>query len=289
MSKKSASDPREQFGLAIPLEPAEEMRPVAKIVDSSLATDSVVATATVVTDSTTRRIEVDWGDGEKDVVNERPGTLTKDRPVNTSNPLPDGTYQLSHAYEVSKDGRPFEHTVLLRVDDTDGGVDFDVHRITLTPRYKVTNYPVTVRLKHGCDSQLESQNEFEIQQTVGGEVVNQWPWNPSNNFFGASQSFLLPGSGVTREFERPPQSQGGGSESVTFEFVENDPLWDDVVRFRSKFGLDSRGYEGYFTERIEGEASGDGCTILYSYSTEMELLVPLPDGDGAVFSEEVFA
>ncbi|SFG46524.1 hypothetical protein SAMN04488063_2136 [Halopelagius inordinatus] len=289
MSKVAGVESGEERRLSIPLEPTGTTDAVARIVDSSVATDSVVATATIVTDDPVRRVEVDWGDGETDVVTRRPGLLTRDRPAHGGDPLPDGTYQLTHAYAVSDDGRPFDHSVLLRVDDADGGVDFDVHRITLTPRYKVTHYPMTVRLKHGCDSSLEPGSEFDIRQTVGGDVVNQWEWYPSNNFFGTSQSFRLDGSGVTREFERPPLSEGGGVEAVSFEFTERDPLWDDLVRIYLYVGLDHRGYSGYFSERVEDEASGDGCTIVYSYSKEMELLVPLPAGDDPAFSGEVFA
>lgn len=289
-AKTTDVKPQEDLRLAIPIKPTKAKRAVARIVESFITTDSVVASATIVTDNTTRRIEVDWGDGKNDVINHRPGLLMRNLPVNGDDPLPSGTYQVHHIYDVSEDGRPFDHSVLLRVDDRNGGVDFRIHKITITPRYKVTHYPMTVRLKHGCDPAHESENEFNIQQTVSGNLqANQWDWYPSNNFFGTSQSFRLEGSGVTREFERPPIGEGGGSQAISFEFTEKDWIWDDLIRIYLFIGLDHRGYEGYFSERIEDEAYGDGCTIIYSYSKEMELIVPLPTRDRAVFSSEILA
>lgn len=286
LAAESVDEPQ----LVMPVEPTEDEGPVARIVDFSVGTESVVATATVVTDDATRRIEVDWGDGEEDVINHRPGFLVRNGDFRDDS-LPEGTYQLYHAYDGPEDGRSFEHTVLVRVDDVDGGVDFAVRRITLSPRYRVTHYPLTVRLDGPCDSLFESANEFEIKQVVGGDVVNEWDWDPSNNFFGPSQNFRLEGSGVTREFDGPFAEDGTTFESLSFDFTEKDPISNDKGRVSAHLTLDSRGYDGYFAERIERyEQISDkffgGCEIIYSYTKEMELLVPLPTNDRAVFSDE---
>jgi len=278
----------------IPLEPTRGGTSVARLVDVSISTDSVVATVTIVTDEPPRRIEVDWGDGDEDVVNHRPGSLVRDAADFVDEPLPEGTYQLHHAYEAPADGLPFEHTLLLRVDDVDGGVDFEIHPITLTPRYRITHYPMTVRLAGPCDPAFQSTSELDVQQVVGGDLVNEWHWEPSNNFFGESQRFRLEGSGLRREFEVPQEVGDVGSETVYFELTETDPDWDDKGTIGAHLTLDSRGYEGYFGDSIEGEVHladpvFGGCNVVYRYDTEMELLVPLPRSDRVVFSSELFA
>jgi len=299
MARASITDEAEErtfepSEVPIPLEPTHGGTSVARIVDVSISTDSVVATVTIVTDEPPRRIEIDWGDGDEDVVNHRPGFLVPDAADFVDEPLPEGTYRLHHAYDAPDDGQPFERTLLLRVDDVDGGVDFDIRPITLTPRYRITHYPMTVRLGGPCDLAVESTSELDIQQVVGGDLVNEWHWEPSNNFFGESQRFRLEGSGLRREFEVPQELGDVSSESVYFEVTETDPVWDDKGTIGAHLSLDHRGYEGYFGDRIEGEVQlsdpvGGGCKVIYSYDEEMELLVPLPTRDRVVFSDEVFA
>jgi hypothetical protein len=127
--------------LEIPIESQPKGYAVARIVDFSITTDSVVATATILTDNTMSRIVVDWGDGEVDTLTYKPGELAPAASLfGEDDPLPPGTYRFSHAYDEPEDKQPFEYIVLVRVEDKDGSVDFRVARITLTPRYRVTNY-----------------------------------------------------------------------------------------------------------------------------------------------------
>ena len=236
----------------------------ANIQDLSITTDSVVATATVATNGTSRRVLVDWGDGETDIVNTIPGVHV---PLGTAEPLPEGTYRLSHAYAEPDDRLPFEFFVLVRVEDFQGSVDFRVRKITLTPRYRCTNYRTSVRLASQCDSIFESSNEFDITQIVDDQPVNQWHWEPSNNFFGESQFFRLEGSGVTREL-----TVADGLFNIRLEFVERDPVFDDHLATSQSFGARTE------TELVEREITtgGGGCKVIVRYDREIQLIVPLP-------------
>jgi len=115
----------------------EDIVAVPRIRNLRIGTDSVVATATVDVTAATRRIEVDWGDGTRDVLQNRPGAVSL--PAPGTNPLPEGSYRLQHAYAVSDDGRAADYFVQVRTDDADGSLDFRQERITVTPRWRVVH------------------------------------------------------------------------------------------------------------------------------------------------------
>jgi hypothetical protein len=256
--------------LEIPIQPQPVYPTPANIAGFSVDTDSVVATATVLTDATMRRIMIDWGDGEIDTLTSRPGVPLP--PVfGEDDPLPPGTYKFRHAYEVSEDGKPFEYFVLLRVDDKNGGVDFRILKITLTPRYKVTNFRTTVRLVSRCDPIGESTSEFDIDQIVDGETVHRWHWEPSNSFFGESQRFRLEGSGVTREL-----TVEDGVVDVRLVLTETDLFFDERLMLSQSLSATQE------SERIERTVSDGSCKVLVRYDREVKLIVPLPSG-GPVF------
>jgi hypothetical protein len=189
-------------------------------------------------------------------------------------PLPSGTYEFHHAYEAPEDGAPFEYFVLARVEDRDGGVDFRIARITLTPRYRVTNYRTTVRLSSRCDAFYENENTFDIYQIVDGQTVRQWSWNPSNNFFGESQRFRLEGSGISREL-----TVEDGYVDVRLELIERDLWFDDHLMITQSLRAM---LESERIERTISDQSND-CRVIVRWDREVQLIVPLPSG-GPVFA-----
>jgi hypothetical protein len=242
------------------------------IVGFSVTTDSVVATATVNTDNNMKRIVVTWGDGSSDTHAAIPGGTQLPSPAGDP-PLPPGTYQFHHAYDVSEDKKSFDHLVLLRVEDRDGDIDFRFQNITLTPRYKVTHYRVSVRLPAGCDPFWESENEFDITQLIDGETVNEWTWKPSNNFFSEALFYRLEGSAITRELTAEDPSV-----NVTLVFVEKDWFFDDGVT--ANMFLSINGESGL----VEFTAGASGCKVIIRYDREIKLIVPLPSFGGGVFA-----
>ncbi len=292
--------PSERIQNSNPVRPYGVLKPnahncaIERIVNFFISTDSVVAKATIVIDDETRRIELDWGDGTVDVINHRPGFPVLAQPVMGSSPLPSGTYEIFHRYDVlytSSPGTdtgdrptPQEHVAALRVDDADGSVDFDTERFIITPKYRVTHYPMFVWIDDTCDAFWDPAHDFSIIQTIEGDVIHSWSWTPSNSFFGKSQGILLEGSQFSREYDIPPYFVYDQIQT-RFDFTEDDLHWDDKVRVGVTMRLYHSNDEEIFSDRIEGEASGDGCTIHYAYTKEVQLLVPLPRDSSTVFSE----
>lgn len=252
----------ELIGLPRSLAPRPKKNIQALIVDFAVETDSVVATATIRTDGVVRRIVVDWGDGETDILNTVPGRHVAVFPPR--DPLPPGTYRLYHAYAEPEDRKPFTSFVLVRVDDANGP-DFRTLRITLTPRYRVTNYRTTVWLESPCDSIFESSNEFDITQLVDGVPVNQWRWEPSNNFFPLP--FRLEDSQISREL-----TLADPGVNVSLELFERDPIQDEFVRIFQNLSAAQE------SDRNQRTKSDGGCKVTAQWDREVQLIVPLPPG-----------
>lgn len=251
------------------LEPKPPPEQVANISDCSITSDSVVATATVRTDSVMQRIVVQWGDGAITNLRNRPGIEAVGGPEQ----LPPGTYKLSHAYAEPEDRMTFSHHVIVRVEDSSGGVDFCVREIALTPRYRVTNYRTTLifNVDSSCDSWFEAQNEFVIYQYVDGEPVQRWEWYPGGEEITPLEiPFLLSGSQVSREL-----TVEDGTVQVKLDIIEVDPLSNDYLYIGQSFSAMSD------TDLVEDKATGQyansvPCELKYRYDREVKLIVPLP-------------
>jgi hypothetical protein len=252
----------------IVLDPKPLPAKAANIEECNVTTDSVVATATVRTDSIMRRIVVQWGDGAVTTLRNRPGI---EAAVGQENQLPPGTYKLSHAYAEPEDRRTFTYPVTIRVDDVSGGVDFCIRLIALTPRYKVTNYRTTLTLDFdsSCDSWFESRNEFIIYQYVDGEAVQKWEWNPEElEISPPSLSLVLPGSQITRELTLADESV-----AVLLDITEVDPWYDENLCIYQDLSAT------YDSETVAGTATTNppsGCELRYRWDREVTLIVPLP-------------
>lgn len=249
----------------VPVRPKGRPTTHALIRELSIDTNSVVATVTVRTDTVVKRVSVDWGDGKKDTVSTTPGGVAVFPPTQ---PLPPGTYRLHHAYAEPADRKPFDFFVLVRVDDA-SGPDFRIQKITLTPRYRVTNFRTSVALDSQCDSIFESSNEFDITQLVGGQPVNQWRWEPSNNII-PDTLFRLEGSLVSREL-----TVNDAEVDVFIDFIERDPLFDEHL------GVNQSLHATQDSERIVRtieDVDGGGCRVIVQWDRDVRLIVPLPPG-----------
>jgi hypothetical protein len=238
----------------------------ALILEFSITTDSVVATATIRTDSIVRRIVVDWGDGKTDVVNTVPGHHVPVGPP--QEPLPPGTYRVHHAYAEPEDRKPFDFFVVARVEDAEG-VDLRIRKVTLTPRYRVTNFRTSVTLESPCDSIFESSNEFDVTLFVDSAPVKQWRWEPSNNLF-PGPLFRLEGSIVSRELTvaDPPLD-------VALQLIERDFHFHETLTVIQSLNALQ------VSERIERSVTpqgGGSCRVFVQWDRDVRLLVPLPAG-----------
>ena len=240
----------------------QPVRPrAALIAQCSIATDSVVATATVQTTGTMRRIVVTWGDGTINTLRNLPGV---DVAVGQQEQLPPGTFKLRHAYQEPQDKKPFNHIVVIRVEDAVGGVDFCVNQITLTPRYRVIQYRTRLNLESQCDSIFENTSEFDIRLTVDQQLVATWHWEPGQSII-PGDVIVLDGSLVSREL-----TAAGPPVQIHFSITETDPIWDDHLSASMSLSAFD------VTESISRVTEGDGCKVRYSHDREVTLIVPLP-------------
>jgi hypothetical protein len=269
MHMRNPSHAPELKDLVVTLKPQRVPPRAPNIAECSIVTNSVVATATIRLDGTMRRIIANWGDGTVNTLRYRPGL---DAMVGQDNQLPPGTYKLSHAYAAPEDRKPFDHVVLIRVEDASGGVDFCLQQITLTPRYRVIQYRTRLNLESRCDSSFESQSEFDITLYVDQDAIATWRWEPGESVIPSAE-FVLEGSLVSREL-----TVADGTISLHFDIIERDPFFDDHVDIWTTLSAND------VSERVSRETEGDGCTIRYSYDREVTLLVPLPSyGQTIVF------
>lgn len=276
---------RHHFGGTTTLIAPERITGTSKRIQSlDISTDSVVATATIVVTDATRRIEIDWGDGTIDVLRQRPGIISPDPPPPGTNPLPRGTYEVEHAYEVPDGAYPsaFDQFVFVRTDDADGGIDIRQRRITITPRYRIVHYPMSVYLGESCD--LAGSVLIKVVQSIDGEIVNRWNWS-SSNFFGPSFRFRLEGSGASLEVETPRVGEVWETKQMVFDFLEEDSLSpDDRNRIVVFLAVGLAVYPPYtISENIE-QVNDDGCEIHYSYGREVTLLKPRKHTNPGVFA-----
>jgi hypothetical protein len=244
----------------VSLRPKTKTNIQALIREFSIETNSVVATATIRTDGIMKRIVVDWGDGKSDSLTVTPGTHVGSTPPE---PLPPGTYRFHHAYAVPEDRKPFDFFVLVRVEDAQGP-DFRIRKITLTPRFRVTNFRTSVALDSQCDSIFESSNEFDITQLVDNVPVHQWRWEPSNNII-PDGLFRLEGSLVSREL-----TLADLPVNVFINLIERDPFFDEHLSVNQTL------HGSQSSERIQQVIEDSGCRVFVQWDRDVQLIVPLP-------------
>lgn len=242
------------------------------ISDLDITTDSVVAKVHFQTDADTRQVQIDWGDLQADRIRVRPGSNVALSPVNNPNPLPDGTYEIFHAYELEDGYNPFQRHISLRIMDSSGAIDIRSTTVTITPRYRVNVYQTSVRLLDPCDF-FGNQGDFRITLDIDGSPSGNWRWTPSNNFFSESQRQALPGSQFSRELD-----VNNYSVHYNFRFIEKDGFLnaDDQGVFRRSLNIHSLENDQIDREiKVEDPTAGS-CRVNVRHYIEMSLIRPLP-------------
>jgi hypothetical protein len=258
---------------------------IPNLINFSVTTDSVVATATVVTSRSSTKIEIDWGDGQTDAQRLTPGLLFEEplAILEQGDTLPKGTYQFSHVYDVSEDGKPFDNIVQATVDNGDGPIDFRFREITLTPRYKVYHYQAIIWLEDKFD--WNSLGNFEIYQNIGAyvsaevgyeETKKKWTWNPAGDFFGYGLGVRLPDSQIEREMTMEDRGI-----SVSYYIVDRDK-WSSDDELIISFGMHP-GYGSEPASEVEADNGiwGDEAGIRFQRSAELIVNQPY---SGTVFA-----
>lgn len=267
--------------------PANVLAPIKlntskKIETFSVSTDSVVATARLVTSGPVRLIRIDWGDGVIDRIRVLPGQ--SEVPLAGTNPLPKGVYEFQHVYELSSDGRGFWHEIWVRTDDADGGPD--VRRtnppVVVTPRWRIKHYDLSVRLADTSPPQ-ESDKPTQVTLWVDGQDVRGWQWRPDEDS-GPGGFTRLGLSMVQFEVEAPAIDGMFESLTAVFDFVRGDPVNpENVSRITTVLTWAHNFLDGDFGVKVTGSSAG-GLPIAYKYFREVELLVPLKPVNPGTFA-----
>lgn len=249
------------------------------ISDFEITTDSVVAKATVVTDKSTRRIFIDWGDGQNDTINLVPGRkfgVVNRLSTSPAETLPEGTFEIYHAYDEPEDRKTFSHTVLLHVEDTTGGDDLRLREISLTPRYRIVHYQARFQLRETCDVDDEIQN-FKVVMYLDGVPVRECNMKIPNSPAGSVIWHLVEDSQFSREvsidtpFDERPR--------VGFKFTESDFLFNDHGQYSAvlNYNMVTGPVESLFS--VSDQIS-ESCRIAIRYDREVSLIANMPSVSG---------
>ncbi|MBT6226048.1 MAG: hypothetical protein HOI47_05250 [Candidatus Scalindua sp.] len=273
------------------IKPKKKRCGVAKIVDFFVSTDSVVAKATFVADTPALTVQVNWGDDKMDKVDYRAASHLHQPSEGDS--LPPGTYEFYHRYDVSywpgetsDNVVPKEYIVVLRVKDKNGEITVKPERIKIVPRYRFQYHRLYIGLKERCDFITEDRNNFNITQTIKGDLIHEWDWKPSNQNFPDHPNQPLEESQFVHEFEVSEDPFNNSSLGVSFYFEEVDRIFNDevTISFRHPFRVSGESDGDIRSGRKEGTASGDGCKIMYRVDHTTKLLVPLPNNPNVIFA-----
>ncbi|WP_372742214.1 hypothetical protein [Neptunomonas sp.] len=252
-----------------------------RVSNFSVTTDSVVAKATIVTSSDTRRISIDWGDGHNDTIRIRPGRIfsVQQHLAGTApDPLPEGTYEMYHAYDEPEDRREFSRIVLLNVEDRDGGNDVRLREIFILPKYRVSHYQARFQIPEPCDVGREIQ-KFTVSMHLGENPFGNWELDIPNNPAGSVIWHLLENSHFSTEVSS--HSTEGGSTMVSFRVSEDDSLFDDSGS--TSFSVNYNAV----TEQVErqislSDAISETCRIVIRFDREVTLIANMPTPVGPV-------
>jgi len=253
--------------------------PARKIIAHSLSsfdvtTDSVVAKATVITSEDTRRIFIDWGDGQNDTINIIPGRLGQfnvfDR--QPAVPLPKGTFEIYHAYAESENRRSFTHTILLHVEDTNGGDDIRLKTISLTPRYRIIHYQSRFQIPEACDVGKETQ-KFKVVMYLNDAEIHNYSLNIQNSPAGSVLWHLLEDSQLSQEISA--DTQPDEIARIRFKFTEFDWIFNDYGQYSVTL---SYTMETGVVEQaiILSDSVSETCRINIHYDREVSLIANIP-------------
>lgn len=246
------------------------------LADLEITSDSVVVKVRMVTNNSTRRIAIDWGDLKSDVLSFLPGTNLELSPVaDNADPLPDGTYEIFHAYEAPEEKVAFDRHITLRIQDNSRNIDQRSTTVTLNPKYTVNVYQTSVNLLDAADIGNGAAN-FEITQNVDGVQTGRWSWAPSNNFFSEGLYHRLPGSQFRRIYEL-----GGETIFFTLDFLEKDGFLNSDDKGRLYGFITAYTPVGQMQKTIDvSDPIWGSCRVRIRYYIEMEVYRPLPSSGG---------
>jgi hypothetical protein len=243
--------------------------------DVVVTTDSVVATATIVYDGAPGDLSVLWGDGTSSRPSNRPPTASV-----PGHPAPNtsGTYVLQHRYAEPSDGAAFTRHVSVVVPGATVGRD-----ITITPRYRVSQYTLFFSPLNHCDTFLEEYTEWIVlrfdHELPTLPAAKRWDFDRKTHVLGEvgdpPPDFQpLPDSAVS--FDVTVANAPKISYQVIEADIGNDDLGDtQTIDIQPRLG--SRPVVLHFS--ADGFQGGSDCRAEIRADIDVRLLTPgLPAG-----------
>lgn len=164
-----------------------------------VASDSVVATASVVVDENHRTLSINWGDGEVEKVNLRgmQSTINDEHATNQSN-----AFKFRHVYKAPL-GETKKSVQISARNNSGRLVSLSATEVDINARYKFSMYSVILEFPDHLDSAVEQNSEVEGHMVVkqGGDVFYNRAWGPENIYTGGKIKFNwnLPNTHFSRE------------------------------------------------------------------------------------------
>ena len=188
--------------------------------------------------------------------------------------LPDGSYQLQHAYELPADKNQFVVIVQVRAVNEDNDDDVRTQLLTVIPRFQVWHADVQFQLLEKGDSLAESTSEWSLSQS---SRVSQSPVQ-STEPFGSTRRWAFDiGESILPSLWKKLENSGrshdlvnGGFWYDSFSMNEIDPVWDDHYSCTLKLDVN---IEGGLIEIVD--SSG---TIKLKFYQDVKLIKPINDG-----------
>jgi hypothetical protein len=192
----------------------------SRLAGFAVTADSVVATATVGSAGPATDLTVSWGDGTVSRPSPLPVTSTR-----APAPPPDGTFVFHHTYAAPADGSTFTRTVSASVPG-----EARTAVVTVTPRYRVTQYTALFGPLRHCDTTPEIWTEWTVFQEAPSGAERHWDLTLETYYltitdgrFHRPDFHPLPGSAVAMDLT------AGQAPRVRYHAVEHDLIVDDEL------------------------------------------------------------
>jgi hypothetical protein len=258
-----------------PTTPRTPPAPARRIQNFDVATDSVVATATIVYNGDPGAATVTWGDG----------TSTSRCLPGQEGPLhsgclpapyagqPSGQLVFKHRYAAPANGDTFTMAITAQV-----GGESKTIAIGFTPRYRVTVSDLLFSPLNHCDTFLEEDTEWKVIRTVYGVLPDkEWRFDRFTNPGAVVGDWLpqfeaIPGSGFSLDLKARDDVVLG------YKAVEIDPVFDQDTTRRLVHLTPLSGDESVSLESQEGYQNPlypDAlCRVGYQFDIRVKLLTP---------------
>jgi hypothetical protein len=236
--------------------------------------DSVVATLTVRWAGSPGDLSVRWGDGTTSRVTGSPTASLPGQPA----PPPAGTFVFQHVYAAPSDGAAFTTRITVVTPNA-----LEPKDITITPRYRVTQYTLYFSPLNHCDTALEEYTEWTVKRfdhgVNNGPPAKQWDFDRKTHVLGEVGDLPpafqpLPGSAASFDVSV------ADAPRIAYQVIERDLLQNDLGNFATINMQPRLGIRSVVLKiSDDGPDLNSSCRVEIHADIDVRLLTPgLPTG-----------